>query len=142
MRGATAGWKQLCASFAYATLLALFSPLTSVAQISAGFNVVVRVGGETNAGFCSRHSDPSTFGAIVNIVCATGVVVSLEAPKNAVAWTPIHGGAYRFTRVSPDEIWGVQYVQTALSYTGVGTVTSWRMVSLADREYLELLVDW
>ena len=135
-------WRRLSALLAMAVAFAISAPLANAAQISAPFKVKVSVGGEISGGICSRHTDPSTFGAIVNIVCATGTLVGLEAPKNAVAWTPVHGGAYRFTRVSPDEIRGVSYVQSTGSYTGIGTVTSWRMVSLADREYLEMLIDW
>ena len=136
------GWRRLRALLAFAVAFAISAPLANAAQISAPFKVKVSVGGELTGGICSRHTDPSTFGAIVNIVCATGAFVGLEAPKNAVAWTPVHGGAYRFTRVNPDEIRAVSYVQSTGSYTGVGTVTSWRMVSLADREYLEMLIDW
>lgn len=135
-------WRRLSGSLLLAASFAVLAPLANAAQISAPFKVKVSVGGELAGGVCSRHTDPSTFGAIVNIVCATGALVGLDAPRSAVAWTPVHGGAYRFTRVSPDEIRGVSYVQSTGSYTGIGTVTSWRMVSLADREYLEMLIDW
>ena len=142
LQSAAIRWAKCSAAMALAISLVLSSPLVSASQISSQFNVKVAVGGELAGGICVRGHDSSAFGTIVNIVCATGVAIGIEAPRNAVAWTPIHGGAYRFTRVSPDEIRGVQYIQAAGSYTGAGTITSWRMVSMADREYLEMLVDW
>lgn len=135
--------RALARVLALASPLALSAPsLVSAAQLATPFNVTVRLPGASKAGFCTKGAEPSTFGAIVTIVCATGAVVDVAAPRNATVWTPIHGGAYRFLRISPDEVQGVQYVQSMESFTGVGTVTSWRMVSLADRDYLEMLIGW
>ncbi len=143
LRSAAIRWMKHTVVLALAIPLVLLAPFASATLLTGQFNVTVKVGGEIgSSGICERATDPSAFGSIVTIVCATGTVLGIEAPRNAVAWTPIHGGAYRFTKVSPDEIRGVQYVQSTGSYTGIGTITSWRMVKLADSEYLEMLIDW
>jgi len=98
--------------------------------------------GTSNSAFCRIGPGPRTFGAIVTIVCSTGVVVDIEAPRTAVPWAPIHGGAYRFNHLSEDELPGTRYLGGVDSYTGVGTITSWRLVNLPDRDYLEMLVGW
>ena len=51
----------------------------------------------------------------------------------------MHGGAYRYlVQVRrADEV-----LATVDSYTGLGTVTSWRVIRLANRDYVELTVGW
>jgi hypothetical protein len=100
------------------------------------------VSSASNSAFCRVGPGPSTFGAIVTIVCATGAVVGVEAPRMAVPWAPIHGGAYRFTRLTGNDLPGTPFFGGIDSYTGVGTVTSWRMVNLTDRDYLEMMFGW
>ena len=122
------------------------------AQVHAGsasgqFNVTVDLQPATvpvapSSAFCVRGPGPDTFGAIVTIVCATGVVVDVKAPRTAAPWVPIHGGAYRFTQLAGHELPGQRLMGGIESYTGVGTVTTWRRVSLPDRDYLEMLVGW
>lgn len=98
--------------------------------------------GNPNSGFCRSEPSAATFGAIVTFVCRTGSIVDLGAPKSAVAWVPIHGGAYRFIHLEskglPDRL-----VRIGVDgYTGIGTVTSWRVVTLAERDYLEMMIGW
>lgn len=49
------------------------------------------------------------------------------------------GGPYRF--VTHDSSAG-ESLGTVDSYAGTGTITSWRMVKLADLDYLEMMVHW
>ena len=121
----------------------------ALAAPSAGnqFNVAVRLlnpGGVPAvpaSAFCRVGPTRLTFGAIVTVVCATGAVVNVESPPAAVHWAPLHGGAYRFNRLA-DEVQGVEFPGTIDSYIGLGTVTSWRWVTLPNRDYLELQLGW
>ncbi len=51
----------------------------------------------------------------------------------------MHGGAYRYvTQV----LWNGDWIEGLDNSRGVGTITSWRVVNLSDRNYLELMVNW
>ena len=92
----------------------------------------------SNTGLCSSNTGAGTFGATVTVVCGTTVVTGLEAVGMGMPWKPTHGGAFRFlTRVSSDSMSG-----TVDSYTGAGTSTAYKIVSLAGREYIEMTVGW
>lgn len=98
--------------------------------------------GNPSSGFCRSEPSTGTFGAIVTFVCRTNSIVTLGAPQSAVAWVPIHGGAYRFIHLEskglPDRV-----VRIGIDgYTGIGTVTSWRVVTLTERDYLEMMIGW
>lgn len=89
--------------------------------------------------FCRTTDAPGAFGATVTVVCSTGAVVDVSSDEAGMPWVPLHGGAYRYlVQVrKADEV-----LATVDSYTGAGTVTSWRVVRLADRDYVELTVGW
>lgn len=91
------------------------------------------------SGLCTSRNLPGAYGAVVTVVCSTGVVVELIAGDPARQWSPMHGGAYRF--LLPYLGAGVMEPHSSL-HTGLGTVTSWRVVHLVDREYLEMTVRW
>ena len=111
------------------------------AQSSAGFIVSVSLNKtaiSSTTGLCSSNTRVGAFGATVTVVCGTGIVTGLEAVATGMPGKPIHGGAYRFlTRVSSDTMSG-----TIDSYTGAGTSTAYRIVSLAGRDYIEMTVGW
>ena len=91
-----------------------------------------------NSAFCRTNSMPGAFGATVTIVCSTGVVVNIEPPRGA-AFAPMHGGAYRYlTQVAV----GGHILGTVDIYSGLGTITSWRVVTLGDRRYVEMTLNW
>ena len=131
-----------------AATVALLAVSAHAAQVSGKFNVTVTLlsatlrsttgGSLGNTAFCSI-SPSLAFGALVTVVCATGEVVDITAPARGTSGAPVHGGAYRFTLPGsyagglPDFYDG---------YTGPGTIASWRMIQLADRDYYELLVGW
>jgi len=85
--------------------------------------------------FC-RGLLPGSFDAIVTVVCSTGVVVEIAPRQIGNPMAAVHGGAYRYFLpvglAEPGKPWE----------TGSGTVTSWRIVHLEDRSYLEMTVGW
>lgn len=89
--------------------------------------------------FCRTSDAAGAFGATVTVVCSTGAVVDISSGQSGMPWVPMHGGAYRhlFHVTRNGELLG-----TVDSYTGLGTVTSWRVVHLDNRDYLELTVGW
>jgi len=54
-------------------------------------------------------------------------------------WTEIPDGPFRYVNLLSGNS---EILATVDSYAGSGTVTSWRIVNLADRDYLELMVGW
>ena len=110
------------------------------AQSTAAFTVAVTLNksATSSTGLCSSNTGVGAFGATVTVVCTTGIITGLEAVGTGMPWKPTHGGAYRFlTRVSSDSLSG-----TVDSYTGAGTSTAYRIVSLAGRDYIEMTVGW
>ena len=89
--------------------------------------------------FCTKNNVPSAHGAIVTVVCSTGAVVDIEPGNTGQPLTPMHGGAYRYvTHVTPNG----GLIDTLDTFGGAGTFTSWRVVHLADRDYLEMTLGW
>ena len=148
MSAATPSPRPRGSAIRFASLVAglLWAGAGLAAQSGNQFNVTVSLNtglpavAPTSA-FCRLGPGPLTFGAIVTIVCATGTVVDVSAPATTAPWVPIHGGAYRFHRLT-DNLLGVAIPGMIDSYVGLGTVTSWRWVTLSDRDYLELLLGW
>ena len=91
-----------------------------------------------DAAFC-RTSPARAFGAMVTVVCATGEVVDITASARGIPGVPVHGGTYRF--ILPGSYAG-GLPDLYEGYAGFGTVTTWRIVQLADRDYYELLMGW
>lgn len=113
------------------------------AQNSAQFIVSVNLNKQavsSTTGLCSSNMGVGAFGATVTVVCGTDIVTGLEAVATGMPRAPTHGGAYRFlTRVSSDSI---NMSGTIDSYTGAGTSTAYRVVSLDGRDYIEMTVGW
>ena len=125
-----------------ALLLGLCALPGFAAKGGAGFNVTVDLQSGERAPtteFCRTSNAVGGFGATVTVVCSTGAVVDISSGQSGMPWVPMHGGAYRYlfhiTRNG-------EVVGTVDSYTGVGTVTSWRIVQAVNRDYLELTVGW
>jgi hypothetical protein len=130
---------------AVASILALAGTDCSAGQAMSSFMVEVNADKSSlqtppaaQTGLCRRADVPGAFGAIVTVVCATGAVVSID-PRNGSPWGPTHGGAYRF--LPPRSAAGVDSSGMDIN-TGLGTVTSWRVVRYSDYAYLELTVRW
>jgi hypothetical protein len=109
------------------------------AQARSSFAVHVQLSNQVSPGssFCRVSDMPGAFGAIVTVVCSTGVVVQIDTPSAHPSSLPIHGGAYRFL---PPVSWAG--VMSDDMNAGLGTVTSWRVIKLADRDLLEMTVRW
>ncbi|MGZ5648833.1 MAG: hypothetical protein ACXWG8_00750 [Usitatibacter sp.] len=93
----------------------------------------------SGTGLCRIRNMPGAFGAMVTVVCATGVVVEIWPPESRPSWVPTHGGSYRF--LPPVSLAGVMSDNLDMN-TGLGTVTSWRVIKMADHDFLEMTVRW
>jgi len=137
------GHSRLHARLGCSVLLALtfWAGAAFSAQSATAFRVSVALnapGYGPDSAFCRLGPGPDTFGAIVTVVCATGAVVAIEAPK----WGPIHGGAYRYTHIAERVLLGMQFPGGIDIYAGVGTITTWRVVNLSGWDYLEMQMAW
>ena len=115
------------------------------AQVSGQFNITVNLqtfadsNSPPQSAFCRSTNAPGSFGATVTVVCATGAMVDISPGRTGMPWSPMHGGAYRYIlQASRDG----NVLGTVDSYVGVGTATSWRVVNLVDRDYIEMLINW
>ena len=130
-------------ALALGLLLGAWTSLGMAGQSSAGFIVSVNLNKPdifSTTGLCSSNTGVGAFGATVTVVCGTSIVTGLEAVATGMPRKPTHGGAYRFlTRVSSDNI---NMSGTIDSYTGAGTSTAYRVVSLDGRDYIEMTVGW
>lgn len=130
-----------------ALMLSHFAQAVAAAPATSQFTVraTLLAGNGANSlpvGYCFKTPDRSNFGAVVTVVCGSGEVVAVDLPSSAAPWIPVHGGAYRYTHVAENELPIGRLLGGFDSYTGWGTVTSWRMVSWADLDYLEVQIGW
>lgn len=127
-----------------AIVLGLSAVPVNAAQLNGQFNVTVNVQSANSptlpqTGFCRTNPGGQAFGATVTVVCSTGAVVDISPGHTGLPWSPMHGGAYRYliNVRRGDDLLG-----TIDSYVGAGNAISWRVISLTDRDYLEILTDW
>lgn len=118
-----------------------YAAQTSPASI--GVHINVNQSGAANAtpltGVCQNSTGSGLFGATVTVVCGTGVFLDISVGKSGMPWQPTHGGAYRYvTQVSAPG----GFLGTVDIYSGIGTITALRVISLGDRDYLEMTVGW
>jgi len=143
---------KLCSSVTMLALCAAcstWSTLACAAQASRGVNVTVNLQGgsntppaianQPNSAFCQTSNRPEAFGATYTVVCATGAVVNIESGGTEQSFIPIHGGAYRYVFQANR---GSNQLGVMNSHAGTGTATSWRLINLTDRDYLEILINW
>ena len=126
-----------------------FAGVAQGAQIGSQFHVTVGLQAQaraqaqplaTGSSLCRfRNMSGGAFGAMVTVVCATGVVVEIWPPGSRSSWAPTHGSSYRF--LPPVSLAGVMSGSLDMN-TGLGTVTSWRVIKMADRDFLEMTVRW
>jgi hypothetical protein len=115
---------------------------SQAAQTTAPFTLTINLQDSSsvtpNAGLCRSTSMIGTFGASMTVFCATGAITSFTGDTSTLPWTTMQDSSYRFvTQVTrAGELLG-----TIDIYTG-GTVTSWRVIRLANRDYLEMIVHW
>jgi len=104
---------------AFAFLLGVWAFSSQAAETSTSFNVTVdlQTGIEVpDAGLCKMIG---AFGTSVTVSCAPGSFRFITRPPAADALQ-----------------------DKEPSYTGAGTVTSWRMIRLENGDYLEMTVQW
>ncbi len=127
-------------TFTLVAMLVLFATSAHSAQVGGHFNVTVnlqnRVSPAPTSIFC-RSSPALAFGAVLTVVCSTGAVVDVSANPNAIPYAPLNGNSYRY--IMHDT---AGYIDSIDDFSSLGTVTTWRMIDLADRDYLEVLVGW
>jgi hypothetical protein len=106
----------------------------------SGFQFTVKVQlASSNAGLCRSSNTINVFGEAVTVICSSGKTIGFSGDTMNLPWTEIPDGPFHYVNLlsGTSEIMG-----TVDSYAGSGTVTSWRVVNLADREYIELMVGW
>jgi hypothetical protein len=125
-----------------AAVLGLAALPAHTAQVGGQFSVTVSVlpGVQIpNTALCRVTNLPGSFGATVTVVCSTGAVVDVSMAGRGLPPTVANGGAFRFLT---SVFRGGAVLGTVDSDTGPGTMTSWRIVNLDDRDYFEMLVGW
>ena len=106
---------------------------------TAQTSFAVQINLQNEAGLCRSGTSIGTFGAAVTVVCNTGARADFSGDTTNAPWTSMQDSSYRFvTQVSR----AGESLGTVDSYTGGGTVTSWRIFSLANLDYLEMMVHW
>ena len=88
-------------------------------------------------GLCRSSARIGVFGQTVVIVCATGEPIEYTGDTNLLPWSS-QNDTLRYIALTPtiDEPTGNG------RYSGLGTVSSWRKIRLANRDYLELMIRW
>ncbi len=127
--------------FTLAALLFLWASSSYAAQASAQFTVDINLqpnGNLPNAGVCRSSTRIGTFGEAVTVECSTGKAVVFAGDTSQLPWSAMQDGYYRFVT----QLSGAGAPLDSDKFAGAGTVTSWRIVNLADWEYLELMVGW
>ena len=101
-------------------------------QASAPFAVKVDLQTTRSTGLCKSSELADRPELQVLVVCSTDPGVERPVPKQTRPWD------YRFS--IPLRIGDLN--GNVDLYSGAGTITSWRMVRLSNREYLEMTVGW
>lgn len=135
-------WRRHALRLLLASVLMLGAAAGHAGQASGQFQVTVSLqsaGTVPESAFCQTDPGGLAFGAVATIVCATGAVVDIAPGRPGAPLSPMHGGAYRFVT----EVWrsGNRFETVDVS-PGIGTTTLWRVVHLANRDYLEMTVAW
>ena len=117
-----------------------FTPLVNAIQGGGQFNVTATLQSASSPSvFCRTNPGGLAFNAAVTVVCSTGAVVDISPGRAGIPWSPMHGGAYRY---ATQVFWNGVWVESLDDTPGTGTITSWRLVNLLNRSYVELTVGW
>jgi len=100
--------------------------------------VTLMVSQTTTGGLCRDSSKIGAFGSEVVVMCTTGRTVGISGRSTNLPESPVQDGMYRYVTLGT----AGESLGTLKSYTAAGTVTSWRVVNLAKREYIEMTVSW
>jgi hypothetical protein len=106
------------------------------AQASLAVNINLQ---DADSALCRSASSIGIFGAAITVFCTTGAWANYSGNIPRLPQISMRDNTYRFvTQVSR----GAEPLETVDSYTGGGAVTSWRVIRLSKREYLEMTVHW
>ena len=107
------------------------------AQSSANFDVhvVLQTPNASGPGLCSSSTETGALGINVKVVCPP---TEGKPPVGDDPASKTPRGMYRFKIPGASG----EALGTVDIYSGAGTVTSWRMINLANWEYLEMTVGW
>ncbi len=137
-----------------AALLLLWHAPSHAGQSSGQFPVTINLQGASApvaaappppaapaTAFCRSGTMVGTFGSSVTVVCATGITGTAGMPTgvSSLPWTSMPDNTYRFMLNNYRE--GDQ-PRVIDGYGGAGTIASWRMIKLNDRDYLEMMLHW
>ena len=128
--------------FILAVLPALWPLPCQAAQISSQFDVLISLQSEGtvfNAGLCRSSTEVGVFGRAVTVLCSTGEAVGFSGDTMSLPWSETQGSSFRFVAIAPSS---VDSLDPKKIYASLGTISSWRIVKLANRDYLELLISW
>lgn len=127
-----------------AALLGVWSLPSQAGQSNGSFVVSINLngggpGGTSNTALCRSSSGIGAFGATLTVVCSNGAIVNLSGNTSNLPWTTTQDSSYRYMLnvYSAGQPLGVVDI-----YTGVGTVTTWRMIKLNHQDYLEMMLHW
>jgi hypothetical protein len=115
------------------------------AQNSGSFNVNINLlsgsgpGAAPSTGICRSSNGIGAFGATITVICSTGTLVTYSGDASKLPWAPMQDSSFRYL-LNVYNAGGPSAVID--SYTGVGTITTWRQIRLNDRDYLEMMVHW
>ena len=126
-----------------AVMFGCFAPSVNASQGSGQFSVTATLQSANSPAlpqtvFCRTDPGGLAFGAIATVVCSTGAVLDISPSRKGMPWASMHGGAYRYILASS----AADLPGTIDSYVGAGTTTSWRVIRLANLDYIELTIDW
>jgi hypothetical protein len=94
-------------------------------QTTATFDVLISL--QASTGVCNRSTATGTFGATVTLVCGGKAAAGGLVPESSVPYRVL-------THID---------AQTTLdAYSAVGTSTSFSVVGVGDRQYIEMMVGW
>lgn len=108
--------------------------------LSARINLKVG-GGSGGTALCRTGSGIGPFGATLTVVCSTGILTDYSGGASNLPWvTAIEDNSFRYLL----SVFGPSGESLGVvdSYTGVGTVTTWRTIHLNHQDYLEMTVHW
>ncbi len=125
-------------TLALAAMTGLAAQPSHATQGNIQFTVKVQLA-VSSAGLCRSSNRINVFGDVVTVICSTGKTTDFSGDTMNLPWTEIPDGPFRYVNLLYGAIETLGIVE---SYAGSGTETSWRVVKLADRDYLELMVGW
>jgi len=88
---------------------------------------------------CRSRAGIGALGSTLTVVCASGMPEAFAGNSSLLRWTSISESSYRYML---NVYLGGEQLGTVYGSTGAGTVTSWRLLKLNNRDYLEMMLHW